>query len=110
MSVVGGSVVGAVGTVGAARPAYGAAYGAYAAPATYGAYAAPAMSYPASFGGFGYGAPAVDPARVEELKATQITQLGSQAESLKTRIGQQAEHQLAMIDRQADQEIAMLTA
>lgn len=68
------------------------------------------------YGGVGYGGmngmgfPAVDPARVEELKAMQVTRVTEQAQVSKEHIGRSTEHQCMMIDRASDQQIAMLTS
>lgn len=72
-------------------------------------------SYP-QVGGYGYGAgfgagfgalpyPAIDVARVEELKGARVNQVVEQAEVAKAQIGNVQQHQLQLIEARSDQEI-----
>jgi hypothetical protein len=56
---------------------------------------------------FGFGAPAVDAGRVEEMKAAQLGQVSQQTEAMKQHLMQLQQQQSTMVDARADQEIAM---
>ena len=75
----------------------------------YGGYGAAGFGAPAGFGataGFGAMAyPAIDVARVEEMKGARVNQIVEQAQALKAQVGHSQEHQLALIDARSDQEI-----
>merc|ERR1719386_277486 len=56
---------------------------------------------------FGFGAPAVDAGRVEEMKAAQLGQVSQQTEAMKQHLMQLQQQQSTIVDARADQEIAM---